>query len=306
MPFKWVIPIFKLGTPGSLYSSKWDTPHLTSARDPSPRNNPISDDTWTVHMDFFRNNFSFWAIIFPILFIFFLLGTICFLEPKDHYLVARIAITLGVFAFVFTFDTILPYVKPPYILNISTFADFLLKLVLVAAIASTISSVIGFRIIAMKSNSNEGWINRVQGYNLYDVLAVVFVSAIIIHECIISNFYHLESTDYFIYPIIIIVGLGWGLFCHVIFQYHKMQKERRKRKILKVVSDPYLSKAIENMLWKKVDELREMKRKISLRDDVINNMNINELKELQMKLDELREKHIQDLTKKQGAPFGLP
>jgi hypothetical protein len=91
-------------------------------------------------MDFTRNDFSFWAIIFPILFIFFLLGIICFLEPKDHYLVARIAITLGVFAFVFTFDTILPAVKPDYIKNISTFADFLLKLVLVAAIASTISS----------------------------------------------------------------------------------------------------------------------------------------------------------------------
>jgi len=118
--------------------------------DPQTGNGPISNYTFVkVHMDFTRNDFSFWAIIFPILFIFFLLGIICFLEPEDHYLVARIAITLGVFAFVFTFDTILPAVKPDYIKNISTFADFLLKLVLVAAIASTISSVVGYRMVVV-------------------------------------------------------------------------------------------------------------------------------------------------------------
>ena len=151
-------------------------------------------------------DFSFWAIIFPILFIFFLLGIICFLEPKVHYLVARIAITLGVFAFVFTFDTILPAVKPDYIKNISTFADFLLKLVFVAAIASTIGSVVGYRmaitierqqadknkrIVTIESKKDK-WINRIQKYSLYDLVALVFVSVIILKETVITNLYSLE------------------------------------------------------------------------------------------------------------------
>jgi hypothetical protein len=142
------------------YKSAWNTPHLeiTCNNMPQTANDPAVNYTlMKIHINFTRNNFSFWAITFPILFIFFLLGIICFLEPRGDYLVARIAITLGVFAFVFTFDTILPYVKPHYILNTSTFADFLLKLVLVAAIASTISSVLGYRIVtkAQEEKTNE-------------------------------------------------------------------------------------------------------------------------------------------------------
>ena len=107
---------------GELYKSGWNPPDPEIAScsnihsnimnficDPQTRNDQISNHTFVkIHMDFTRNDFSFWAIIFPIFFIFFLLGIVCFLEPKDDYLVARIAITLGVFAFVFTFDAILP------------------------------------------------------------------------------------------------------------------------------------------------------------------------------------------------------
>jgi hypothetical protein len=88
-----------------------------------------------IHINFTRNDFFSSAIIFPIVFTFFLLGTICILEPEGHTLVARIAITLGVFAFVFAFDAVLPGLKPARTQNNPTFADFLLKLVLVAAIA---------------------------------------------------------------------------------------------------------------------------------------------------------------------------
>lgn len=159
IPFKHVnIDVNETKT-GELLKSAWNPLESEIVRCSSIQNNimnficdvqtgsdPISNYTFMkIHINFTRNDFSFWAIIFPILFIFFLLGTICFLEPKDHYLVARIAITLGVFAFVFTFDSILSYEN---IRNISTFADFLLKLVLVA-IASTISSVIGYRIVTM-------------------------------------------------------------------------------------------------------------------------------------------------------------
>ena len=176
------------------------------------------------------------------MFIFFLLGIICFLEPKDDYLVARIAITLGVFAFVFTFDTILPAVKPDYIKNISTFADFLLKLVLVAAIASTISCVVvgarmavtierqqadkNKRIVTIESKKHK-WINRIQKYSLYDLVALVFVSVIILKETVITNLYSLEYPYLVIYPVIIIVGLGWGLLSQIVYYQIIYRYQRR-------------------------------------------------------------------------------
>ncbi len=167
------------------------------------------------------------------MFIFFLLGTICFLEPEEHYLVARIAITLGVFAFVFTFDTILPYVKPHYILNISTFADFLLKLVLVSAIAFTISSLVGYRIAkAARSVESKKWINIIHTYHIYDVLAIVFVSVMLFEECVTTNRYSLEYQDLVIYPIIIILGLGWGLLCQLIIGPHQEGTTSPVREVL--------------------------------------------------------------------------
>ena len=136
----------------------------------------------------------------------------------------------GVFAFVFTFDTILPAVKPDYIKNISTFADFLLKLVLVAAIASTISSVVGYRItVAIEreqadKNKRIVTINRIQKYSLYDLAALVFVSVIILKETVITI---LEYPYLVIYPVIIIVGLGWGLLSQIVY-YQIIYRSRRR------------------------------------------------------------------------------
>jgi hypothetical protein len=242
IPFKHVQVNNNGGTYGDWYKAAWITekPEIVPCSstqnniikcDPQTGNDPISNtDTFVkIYTEFNRNDFAFWAITFPILFIFFLLGAICFLEPEEHYLVARIAITLGVFAFVFTFDTILPYVKPHYILNISTFADFLLKLVLVAAIAFTISSLIGYRIVnyrtVTKSMNSKKWINIIHTYHIYDVLAIAFVLVMVFEECVITNRYSLEFPDLVIYPIIIILGLGWGLLSRIIFQYKRKGTE---------------------------------------------------------------------------------
>ena len=205
-----------------------------NTHDPATSNN----DTFVkIHMDFTRNNFSFWAITFPILFIFFLLGSICFLEPKEHYLVARIAITLSVFAFVFTFDTVLAIVKPSSIQFVSTFADFLLKLVLFAAIASTISSAIGYRLVTM---NNKKWKRRIRMYSIYDLIALISAIVIIIPE---FNSYHIEFWEQFIYSSMVIIGLGWGLFSLIIYQrllrpfFRKRERARIREQVSKVVNN---------------------------------------------------------------------
>ncbi|MFY9795861.1 MAG: hypothetical protein WAK17_16210 [Candidatus Nitrosopolaris sp.] len=107
-----------------------------------------------------------------------------------------------------------------------------MKLVLVAAIASTISSVIGYRIAKVASNSKEGWVNRIRDYNLCDVLAVVLVLVIIVRECVIMNPYFLEIPRDFVYPIIIIVGLGWGLLIQIIHQYRERKSMEREKALL--------------------------------------------------------------------------
>ncbi len=166
-----------------------------------------------------------WAIIFPIIFVFFLLGAICFLEPAGHYLVARIAITLGVFAFVFAFDTILSGIEPHAIIHSSTFTNILLKLVLVAAIASTISSVIGYS-IKMDTVLKKRWkrIHKIVKFPLYDVFGVVSVIVFALILGIRVTDTNLRF-DLMIILILIVVGLLWGLFSHIVRHFILRQKK---------------------------------------------------------------------------------
>jgi len=160
------------------------------------------------HFDLVRTEFSYWEIIFPMLFIFFLLGTTYFLEPKGDSLVARISITIGVFAFVFVYDPILSHQKPPGVTT--TFADILLKLVLYAAIASTIGSVIGYRIAKIERRSKT--LNIIQEYNLYDILPV----AVVLILSIATKYYYYFESQTQVTILIIVVGLVWGLLSQLI------------------------------------------------------------------------------------------
>jgi hypothetical protein len=205
---------------GTLYNSTWirqPQTEFTYLWDAETNSTDLK-----IHMNFTRNDFSFWTITFPILFIFFLLGTICFLGYEGNSLVTRIAITLGVFAFVFAFDAILFNVKPHDMMNSSTFADFMLKLVLVAAVAFTISSLIGYRVgtVTRGKKFNKKW-HIIDSYHLYDVLAIVFVLTIIFEECAITNRYDLGYPQRALYPIIITIGLSWGLFSQMILGPHQ-------------------------------------------------------------------------------------
>lgn len=231
-----------------LYSSAWD---------PSPWNVKNSSLTQRetgpvkIPMEFTRSYFFIQTIIFPILFVFFLLGFICVLPTKDHYLIARLTITLGVFAFVFAFESILHPLKPLSVQNVSTFADFLLNLVLVAAIASTISSVIGSHIERMKDKPE--WVSRIYQYSIHDALAVAFVLITIVW----TRPHSIEFLGLVII-VVVVIGLGYGLIYQIIFQYRSNQRKWRNiRKImfgrndLKIegVSEADLSKAITSIQW---------------------------------------------------------
>jgi hypothetical protein len=177
-------------------------------------------------MNFDRNDFLFWTTIAPVLFVFFIFGAIYFLEPREQ-ISTRVTVTLAIFAFVFAFETILSNLKAHYnISTFSTFADLLPQLALMGAILFTISSLVGYRLVTMKSSNN--WINRILRYNIYDMPAVIFLVVAIIGECVANNIFSLEYRD-LIYPIIIIISWGWGLPFQIISQYRLKQRERRSR-----------------------------------------------------------------------------
>ena len=56
------------------------------------------------------------------------------------------------------------------------------------------------------------------------MLAIAFVLTIIFEECVISNRYFLEYLDLISYPIIIILGLGWGLLSQIIIGPHQRKE----------------------------------------------------------------------------------
>ena len=102
--------------------------------------------------------------------------------------------------------------KPQYAKHVLTFADFLLRLVLISAIVLTISSVIGYRIVTKEGEQQAdmdhrvvtmefkkiSWITRIRSYGS-DVIALALTIAIAIFELYRS----------WIILIIIISGLGW-------------------------------------------------------------------------------------------------
>jgi hypothetical protein len=132
----------------------------------------------------------------------------------------------------------------------------LLQLVLVAAIASTISSVIG---PIMK---NRKGFNKIYIYRIYDVLAPAAVLIMCILELVIMKRYSLDYSAWFIiikpvsywFITIIIIALGWGLVYHVISQYLRRKISRNK-----VNEDDLLNAMkIVKELQKKVEDQREI------------------------------------------------
>ena len=171
-------------------------------------------------MKFERNEFSYagFYTVFPILLVFFLVGAISLLDPKD--IDARIGISIGIFAFVFAYVTIVTDLKPQYVksLNIVTLPDMMLKVLLVATTAYTISSVIGYSLAKTMKENTERWIKRIHTLRIYDILAIMFAE-IIVFQFLIHDRYSFSSVDWVYNVIIIIVGLAWGMFIRLIYTY---------------------------------------------------------------------------------------
>ena len=162
---------------------------------PSIKNDSIF---WLIHFDF-KRNYTVDAITIPILAIFYLLGAIFILESTMDQLTIRLAITLGIFAFLFTFTPIINQMKPPSIVaKVPTIADSLVTVILVATIAFSVSSVIsGGPVIRNKFPRGSIWIDRIVFF---------FVSGVIIWY---FRNYSLDITIWIV-PVIIF-GLGYGL-----------------------------------------------------------------------------------------------
>jgi hypothetical protein len=90
------------------------------------------------------------SITVPLLAVFFLLGAIFILErfAGIDQLTMKVTMTLGIFAFLFTFTTILANTEPKVLIDhsIPSVADSLIAIILIATIAFTVSSVASYAV----------------------------------------------------------------------------------------------------------------------------------------------------------------
>lgn len=154
----------------------------------------------------FQRNSTIVSIIIPLIAIFYLLGAIFILDKLD----IRVAITLGIFAFLFAFKPVIDPMKPLTTNNVPTIADFLITIVIFSTIAFTVSSVIKLAISAtIKSNDGQRkkhpgiikwvveWIDRI---TFFVTTAIIFVYV---------PDYPPDITSWLVPAILF--GLGYGL-----------------------------------------------------------------------------------------------
>ena len=148
-----------------------------------------------------KRNYTIATIIIPLLAIFYLLGAIFIFENPSDGISNRLALTLGIFALIFTLPEIINSMKPQT--SGPTIADSLLSIIIISTIAFTVSSVIS------SSSIIRNWFpNR---HTWIDGLVFLGVSGIIIGY--LSNF----PLDISIWLIpIILFGLGYGLLLRIL------------------------------------------------------------------------------------------
>jgi hypothetical protein len=153
---------------------------------------------WLLHFNFMRN-YTVELVTIPMLAIFYLLGAVFILESTTDQLTIRLAITLGIFAFLFTFTPIINQMKPPAtVTKIPTVADSLITIILVATIAFSVSSVIsGSPVVKKKFPRGSIWIDRIVFFVISGIIIWYF------------RYYPLDITMWIV-PVIIF-GLGYGL-----------------------------------------------------------------------------------------------
>jgi hypothetical protein len=150
-----------------------------------------------VHLDF-KRNYTIAIITLPVLAIFYLLGAVFIL--KNSNIGNRLALTVGIFALIFTLSQIITSMKPTT--SGPTVADSLLSAIVFATIAYTVSSVISCNAAVQRKFPRH--------YAWADAFVFILVSTVVI---VILSGYNPELTSWLI-PVIL-VGLGYGLLLRI-------------------------------------------------------------------------------------------
>ncbi len=154
----------------------------------------------------FDRNFSIYTIMIPLVAIFILLGGI-FLLPVSE-VSNRLTMTLGIFAFLFTFAPIIDGMKPLSVHN-PTIADFLISVTMIATIVFSVFSIGGFVLYRKYKNKFTGakWWILIDGIAFLIVLFGILFYNPMIH-------YPIDITIWLIPTIL--VSLGYGLIGRIL------------------------------------------------------------------------------------------
>ena len=181
------------------------------------------------HIGFQRNN-TIAAITIPLFAIFYLLGAIFVLGRTFEQLAIRVAITLSIFAFLFTFTPIINSMKPLTLNNIPTIADFLVTIIIVATIVFTVSSVVG-SVISISIKDTEVLKQRYSPLiSWIDRIAFLIIAVTLIYY---GSSYPLDITVWLL-PVVLF-GLCYGLLLRVFvphlfevkINYQKEEEEKK-------------------------------------------------------------------------------
>ncbi len=148
-----------------------------------------------------KRNYAIAVIIIPLVAIFYLLGAIFIFENNIDNIGNRLALTLGIFALIFTLPGIINSMKPQTFGP--TIADSMLSTILIASIAFTVSSVISSSSVIRK------WFPK--HHTWIDGIVFLIVSGLVV--AYFSNY----PIDIIIWLIpIIIFRLGYGLLLRIL------------------------------------------------------------------------------------------
>lgn len=169
------IPLLNLLNPTLNFSAKYDS-LVNSTWNPSLDVKEIkldNDPVRFVNIKFdFQRNYTISIVIIPILAIFFLLGAIFIFDFEDRVdlVSSRMALTLGIFALIFTLPEIINSMKP--VTSGPTIADSLLSIIVISTISFTVSSALS------NSSTIRNWFPK--HYSWIDGIVFLIVSGIVI------------------------------------------------------------------------------------------------------------------------------
>jgi hypothetical protein len=148
----------------------------------------------------FKRNYTISTIIIPLVAIYYLLGAIFIFKSSDS-MSNILALTLGIFALIFTLPEIINSMKPQT--TSPTIADSMLSTIILSTIAFTVSSIISSSPIIQK------WFPR--HYSWIDGLVFAIVAGFVI----LYFKFLFDTTIWWLVPVIVF-GLGYGLLLRLL------------------------------------------------------------------------------------------